>query len=191
MVTKIIVGLAALWIVIASAVQFQDRFTDTKPPAIARQIERSLTPLRLVSTYGPFAVMTKQRPEIIIEGSDDGVNWREYEFKYKAGDVKRGAFYNIPHQPRIDWQFWFAAMQDPRNNPWVVRLMLRILEGRPEVKGLFRVNPYPDKPPRTIRAVLYNYHFAGPEARKEGIYWTREPIGLYIMPIQLAAGVVQ
>ncbi len=184
---KGVAGFAVILVVVLTAVQYQKRFLNPlNVPAPLHIIERTLAPLQMVNTYGPFAVMTKTRPEIIIEGSDDGANWREYEFKYKPGDVKRGAFYNIPHQPRIDWQFWFAAMQNPRQNPWLLRLMVRILEDKEEVQGLFRVNPFPDAPPRYARAVLYDYRFASPKERKEkGIYWRRQPLGLYVPPIQL------
>ena len=71
--------------------------------------------------YGPFAVMTTERREIIVEGSDDGQTWRPYEFKYKPGELTKPLGWNIPHQPRLDWQMWFAALGSPRNNPWLGR----------------------------------------------------------------------
>ena len=46
-----------------------------------------VAPFRMVNSYGLFAVMTTERREIIVEGSNDGVNWLPYEFKYKPGDV--------------------------------------------------------------------------------------------------------
>jgi len=74
--------------------------------------------VHLVGTYGPFAVITYPRNEIIIEGSDDGETWKEYEFKYKPGNIYRRPPWNIPHQPRLDWQMWFAALSTPNDNPW-------------------------------------------------------------------------
>ena len=88
-----------------------------------RRVDRLIEPLHIVSAYGLFAVMTTQRNEIVIEGSDDGVNWREYEFRYKPGDVTRRPRWNIPHQPRLDWQMWFAALDDPRRLPWFQRFL--------------------------------------------------------------------
>jgi Lipase maturation factor len=83
-----------------------------------------------------FSVMTTTRNEIIVEGSDDGVQWREYEFGYKPGDIKRAPPWNIPHQPRLDWQMWFAALDDAQRVPWFSRFLERLLENEPSVTGL-------------------------------------------------------
>ena len=176
-----IVAFVALWSILASVVQFQNRFwRNSKLPAVVQSINDSIAPLRIVGTYGPFSVMTKKRPEIIIEGSDDRTNWHEYTFKYKPGDLKKGAFWNIPHQPRIDWQLWFAALDSPQRNRWFVRFLARILQGQPEVTAVFENNPFPERPPRYVRALLYDYHFASREERAtENLYWTRDLIRTY------------
>src|SRR5439155_16339510 len=57
--------------------------------AIVAPLAAVTSPLRVVNRYGMFAVMTTTRPEIIIEGSDDGRTWLPYEFRYKPGDLKR------------------------------------------------------------------------------------------------------
>jgi predicted DCC family thiol-disulfide oxidoreductase YuxK len=133
-----------------------------------------LAPFRSVNHYGLFAVMTTRRPEIILEGSDDGVTWRPYEFKYKPGDVKRRPAFIAPHQPRLDWQMWFAALGSYRENPWFVNLCVRLLQGSPEVLALLRTNPFPEAPPRFIRAELYDYHFTNfTERRQTGAWWSR------------------
>src|SRR5262249_52493199 len=75
-------------------------------------------PLRVVSGYGLFAVMTTRRQEIIVEGSQDGRIWLPYEFHWKPGDVNRRPEFVAPHQPRLDWQMWFAALGDIRSSPW-------------------------------------------------------------------------
>src|SRR5436190_23531816 len=67
-----------------------------------------LEPFRILNGYGLFRVMTKERPEIQVEGSADGVDWVSYEFKWKPGDVNRAPRWCAPHQPRLDWQMWFA-----------------------------------------------------------------------------------
>src|SRR5437867_920730 len=82
-------------------------------------------PFRLVNSYGLFSVMTTERPEIVIEGSRDGENWREYEFKWKPGKVKCRPRFVAPRQPRLDWQMWFAALGYYPDNPWVSRLLTR------------------------------------------------------------------
>lgn len=139
--------------------------------------------LRIVNSYGLFAVMTTSRPEIIIEGSNDGVRWSEYEFKYKPGDLKRAPPWVAPHQPRLDWQMWFAALGTYRTTPWFLNFALRLLEGSPDVLILLEKNPFPDEPPQYIRALLYEYRFADPRSRKaSGNWWTRTLKGIYLPP---------
>jgi hypothetical protein len=87
-------------------------------------------PFRLVNSYGLFSVMTLERPEIMVEGSDDANTWQAYEFKWKPGDVKRPPRFVAPHQPRLDWQMWFAALGFYHNHPWVHSFLIRLLEER-------------------------------------------------------------
>ncbi len=143
-------------------------------------------PFRIVNTYGLFAVMTTSREEIVIEGSEDGVTWREYEFRYKPGNVWQRPVWVEPYQPRLDWQMWFAALGTYRENPWMVRLMERLLEGEPEVTRLLKNNPFPGRPPKYVRALRYLYRFTSPEERQRtGAWWTRDARGYYIPPVAL------
>jgi lipase maturation factor 1 len=154
------------------------------PPADA--VIRSLSPFQIINSYGLFAVMTTTRPEIIVEGSNDGVTWLAYEFKYKPGDVARRPAWVAPHQPRLDWQMWFAALGDYQSDPWVVRFMARLLQGSPEVLGLLGRNPFPNAPPHYIRAQLYEYSFTGPAQKKStGAWWNRELKGVYVPTVSL------
>jgi hypothetical protein len=123
--------------------------------------------------------MTTSRDEIIIEGSYDGVEWRDYEFRYKPGDVARPPPWNIPHQPRLDWQMWFAALDDPQRLPWFSRFLERLLENEPTVTVLLETNPFPDKPPIYLRAQFYNYTYASTEEKGTGRWWDRRLLGLY------------
>ena len=95
------VGAIAVLIVFCSLVRMDLRFGGA-PPAFARTIDGWISPFHVVSGYGLFAIMTVNRREIVIEGSYDGNDWYEYEFRYKPGDVNRAALWNIPHQPRLD-----------------------------------------------------------------------------------------
>ena len=142
-----------------------------------------LAALRSFNGYGLFRVMTRERPEVVIEGSNDGVTWNEYEFPWKPGDVRRRPALVAPHQPRVDWQMWFAALGDARGNPWFVNLLVRTLQGTPEVLAFYEWNPFPIHPPRMIRAVRYDYHFT--RAGESG-WWRRERRGLYCQPISLS-----
>ena len=145
-----------------------------------------LSPFRTFSSYGLFAVMTTSRPEIIIEGSTDGVTWFEYDFKYKPGDLKRPPEFVAPHQPRLDWQMWFAALGNYQQNPWLVNFCVRLLQGSPDVLALLERNPFSNAPPRYIRAVTYDYHFTDfATRRKTGAWWRRERTGDYLPTISL------
>jgi predicted DCC family thiol-disulfide oxidoreductase YuxK len=146
----------------------------------------AIAPFEIVNTYGLFAVMTTTRPEIVIEGSNDGTTWLPYEFKYKPGDLYRHPSWVAPHQPRLDWQMWFAALGDYRSAPWILQFMESLLEGSPQVLDLLHKNPFPNAPPHYLRAQLYQYHFTSPEQRrKNGYWWWRELKGEYVPAISL------
>src|SRR5258708_37473872 len=147
-----------------------------------------LEPFHLVNGYGLFSVMTTFRPEIVVEGSRDGVNWLAYEFKWKPGDPKRRPRFVAPHQPRLDWQMWFAALGYFNNNLWFKKFLMRVLEDSPQVLTLLGTNPFPDEPPKFIRAVLYHYRFTTLAERKAtGAWWERERRGMYCPILQLGA----
>jgi len=149
------------------------------PRPLARLFD-ALEPFHFVNSYGLFAVMTTWRPEIIVEGSYDGRYWEEYEFKWKPGDVCRGPRFVAPHQPRLDWQMWFAALGAHVSNTWFERFLERLREGSPEVLALLAKNPFQDGPPRYVRGVLYDYRFTTRAERSEsGAWWQRERRGLY------------
>jgi predicted DCC family thiol-disulfide oxidoreductase YuxK len=148
--------------------------------------EEQIAPFRTINDYGLFMVMTTERHEIIVQGSDDGVHWSDYEFKYKSGDLNQRPRFVAPFQPRLDWQMWFAALGSVDQNPWFQNFCIRLLEGSPEVAALLQKNPFPDKPPRYVRAELYNYQFTNfAERRATGAWWKRESIGEYLPPVSL------
>jgi predicted DCC family thiol-disulfide oxidoreductase YuxK len=141
---------------------------------------------RIVNGYGLFRVMTKDRGEIVIEGSADGIDWLPYEFKWKPGDVQRAPGWCAPHQPRLDWQMWFAALATPQQNPWFGGLVVRLLQGSRDVSRLLARNPFPDRPPRYIRASFYRYRFTTLEERRQsGGWWKRQELGEYLPTVSL------
>jgi hypothetical protein len=155
-------------------------------PAPAMTLYEWSAPFRSVNRYGLFAVMTTSRREIIVEGSDDQLTWLAYEFKHKPGDLKRQPDFVAPHQPRLDWQMWFAALGDYRRNPWFINFCYRLLQGSPEVLSLLERNPFPEAPPKYIRAVVYDYHFTDFAARRaDGAWWRRELRGEYCPMLSL------
>jgi hypothetical protein len=153
-------------------------------PEPLETLTRDLSPFQVVNSYGLFAVMTTTRREIIVEGSNDGENWQPYEFRYKPGNLYRAPRWIQPFQPRLDWQMWFAALGNYESNPWFPGLMLRLLQGSPEVLGLLENNPFPSHPPRLVRAELFDYSFTGEETHaRTGAWWKRQSLGIYLPPV--------
>ena len=149
-------------------------------------IYRVLAPFGIVNSYGPFAVMTKVRNEIVIEGSEDRSTWQEYQFKYKPGNMDKCPGWVAPHQPRIDWQMWFAALHNPEHERWLFNLLIRLLQNSEPVTAIFRHNPFPNDPPASVRARVYKYSFTSPEERKEtGRCWNRSLVAEYYPPISI------
>lgn len=174
-------GLMAAIVIPVSVAQFGEQ-AGIEPTILApvRAAGEWLAPFRTINTYGLFAVMTTTRDEIVIEGSDDQVTWLTYEFKDKPGNLYRRPAFVAPYQPRLDWQMWFAALGSVRSNPWFTNLCVQLLEGSPAVLSLLSTNPFPDHPPRFIRAELYDYRFTTlAEHRATGAWWTRTPAGEY------------
>ena len=178
------VNAVAVVIVFCSLVQITARFGGD-PPAWAQTAESWVDPLHIVSGYGLFSIMTTERNEIVIEGSYDGSDWLEYEFRYKPGDLMRAPLWNIPHQPRLDWQMWFAALDDPRRLRWFWRFMQRLLENEPTVTALLDRNPFADKPPLYVRAQFYDYTFASSDEKAKGQWWDRQLLGQYFPTVHL------
>ncbi|MEP5765944.1 MAG: lipase maturation factor family protein [Halieaceae bacterium] len=147
-------------------------------PRPAHELLAWTAPLHMANGYGLFAFMTKQRQEIVIEGSSDGREWRTYELPYKPGALARAPVWATPHQPRLDWQLWFAALAPVERNPWFKNLVVRLLTGSEPVLNLFAYNPFPEGPPRYIRARLYQYQFSEWQTwRETGQWWTRRYAG--------------
>ncbi len=158
----------------------------------ARQImNTSFNSLHLVGTYGAFGSITRPRYEVIVEGTDDAVitsvtRWREYEFKGKPGDLHYRPPQIAPYHLRLDWLMWFAAMSSYQDYPWFVNFMAKLLEGDPAVLSLLRSNPFPDKPPKYVRALQYEYHFTTPQEKKQtGSWWKRTLTGPYFPSVSL------
>ncbi len=174
-----------IFVVTTSGLQLLEMFSFPLP-GIARSYLSFIAPLRIINTYGLFAVMTTARPEIMVEGSNDGVNWKPYEFRYKPGDPKRPPPWVEPHQPRLDWQMWFASLGGPQQNAWFYSFAARLMQGSAPVLRLLARNPFPSAPPRYIRAVVYDYHFTDFDTRKaSGAWWQRREQALYLAPVSL------
>jgi len=169
-------GLAPAMVIAVSAAVFFTGTLTGRPPAWLGLVYRTST----FNNYGLFSVMTTERREINIEGSSDGETWKPYAFRYKPGPLDRAPVWVAPHQPRLDWQMWFAALGDYRRNDWLANLMTRLLQGERTVLALMEKNPFEDEPPKQVRAVIYRYEFTDPEERHAtGNWWKRSDRFLY------------
>jgi hypothetical protein len=151
----------------------------------------SFNSLHLVGTYGAFGSITRPRYEIIVEGTSDEVitsttRWREYEFEGKPGQVNYRPPQIAPYHLRLDWLMWFAAMSSYQEYPWFVNFVAKLLQNDGAVLSLLRKNPFPERPPRYVRALLYEYHFTDPAERKRtGNWWTRSLVGSYFPTVSM------
>jgi len=140
----------------------------------------ALEPFRIANRYGLFAVMTRGRYEIEFQGSDDGQSWLPYHFRYKPQELQEPPRIYAPYQPRFDWNLWFASLGSWREYPIVPNTEVRLLSNGKDVLELFADNPFPQQPPRQIRAVLWQYWFTSmAEKRNTGMWWRRQMLGRY------------
>ncbi len=178
----------ALIVLLSNFTQAWERFGPGEPPAPLAAIAGTVSRFGVSNLYGFFGVMTTTRREIVLQGSTDGEHWQDYGFRYKPGDPQRCPRWSIPHQPRLDWQLWFAALQSPYQSPWLGDLLYRLLEASPRVLGLFADNPFVDGPPNYVRGMLYRYRFTtGQERAATGACWVRESLGPYTPTLSLEA----
>jgi predicted DCC family thiol-disulfide oxidoreductase YuxK len=156
------------------------------PPVLEplARVYEYVAPFRSINSYGLFATMTTERPEITLQGSRDGVHWEDYEFKDKPGPLRRPPPFVAPYMPRLDWQMWFAAMQDARATPWMGPFVLRLFQAQPDVLALLGRDPFHGQPPRYLRAKLDDYRFTTfAEKRATGDWWRSTPRGMYFPEI--------
>jgi hypothetical protein len=173
-----VVHLAVPLLLALSGLSLVRELAYTRWPRWGNEVLGWVAPFRSVNGYGLFRVMTTDRPELILEGSMDGVRWQSYELRYKPGAVDRRPRFVAPFHPRLDWQLWFAALDPVGSFGWLQALADRLRTGVPEVLALFGGNPFPGTPPRFVRAVLYDYRFSTPEERRRtGAWWVREREG--------------
>jgi hypothetical protein len=146
----------------------------------------SYDPFNLVNTYGAFGSVGRTRLNVVFEGTMDSVpdetaHWIPYIYKALPVALDKRPVQIAPYQPRLDWQMWFASMSTPNEYPWTVTLVSKLLHNDPGAVGLFAANPFPDKPPRYVRAVLYRYSFAKP-GNPQHLWWTGERVGDLWLP---------
>lgn len=178
--------LAAMILVVAGTYLSSMLLGRSVLPAQVYPLVGIVRPFSIVNSYGLFAVMTTKRYEIVLEGSNDLETWLEYEFKYKPGDVRRAPRYAAPHQPRLDWQMWFAALGNLQQNPWFLRFAKQLLEANPKLLKLIARDPFNGTAPHYVRALLYDYTFVSlDEHSSSGNWWRRDYLRVYLPAISL------
>jgi len=150
-----------------------------------QMMNTSFTRLPLVNTYGAFGSVGRERNELVFEGTDDAVptpetRWRAYEFKCKPGDPDRRPCWMSPYHYRLDWLIWFAAMGSPREYPWAIHLVWKLLHADAGARALLGTDPFGGIPPRFIRVDLYRYRFA---PRGSHGWWERDRVGAWLPPL--------
>jgi lipase maturation factor 1 len=170
-------SLAGLGLIFLQIIALWNHYS---PTITTRKILRYIYHLHIANRYGIFAIMTTDRYEIIIEGSDDETEWKEYYFWHKPSELTRRPRRISPYQPRIDWQAWFLPFGAFEEQDWFKSLLICLLKGSPSVLSLLRHNPFPEKPPQFIRAQIYLYEFSDQKTKKKlGFWWTRQYLGPY------------
>src|ERR1044072_3096966 len=169
--------------VIIALLSIQPVYNMTSPQ---QRMNASFDPLDLVNTYGAFGSVGTERYNVVFEGTMDkypenSAHWKAYPYKGLPVALDKRPPQIAPYQPRLDWQMWFASMAQPDEYPWTLHLIWKLLHNDPAMLKLFAGNPFPDRPPRYIRAILYRYRFAKP-GNPEGLWWTRTRIGAYWLP---------
>jgi len=143
----------------------------------------------LVNTYGAFGTIGRERLNVVFQGTDSdtslgAVDWKDYLYQALPVDVHEMPVQVAPYQPHLDWQMWFAAMGTYNQYPWTLHLVWKLLHNDPAALSFFRNNPFPDHPPRYIRAVLYKYSFA-PPGNADGAWWTRDFQDDWLPPLSI------
>ena len=158
----------------------------------ARQVmNASYDPLHLVNSYGAFGSITRPRYEVVIEGTADpepgpDAAWREYAFRGKPGDPRRRPPQVAPYHLRLDWLMWFCALGPWDSQPWFANLLAKLLQNDPATRSLLAADPFPEVPPRFVRALLYEYRFTTREERaRTGAWWVRRLVADYFPAVSL------
>ena len=181
-----ITGFVLAWLTYANVFLVLEQVFRTVP--LPAKPVALLEPFRVSNQYGLFGRMTWRRYEIEFQGSDDGTNWTPYPYRFKPQNPAVAPGIYAPYQPRFDWNLWFASLGEWRDYPWVFRAEQLMLSNDRDVLSLFASNPFPNKPPKQIRTVLWQYWFTNiATKRATGMWWRREYLGLYAPSLELEA----
>lgn len=172
------VGLSAATIMLVSTFLLWEMVSGQRLPERITPLVSQVRAYGITQRYHVFPTINRQRLEVELEGSQDGLNWVPYRFRHKPQDPAIRPAVVLPHQPRLDWMIWFVTLSLPMNARWLDGLVYGLFENTPEVTALLANNPFSDRPPRYVRANVYRYRFTTPRERSEsGHWWVRESAG--------------
>ncbi|CDW59927.1 lipase maturation factor 2 [Trichuris trichiura] len=188
--TLICIMATAVFSVSLVPLTFIDRFTWDHIPQQLKDAHEATEKYHIAHSYGLFASMTGVggRPEIVLEGANKiNGTWKEYNFLYKPGAPYRRPPIVEPHQPRLDWQMWFASLTNSfREMPWFLSMTHKLLKQSKPVMKLIDKSPF-EKPPKYIRATLYTYNFTNWDDLRND-WWTRKAKKEFMPPTSVDNG---
>jgi hypothetical protein len=186
--------LPLYWLVVTTAVAVLVLVLSWRPARnlVSRHqlMNASFNRWHLVNAYGAFGSVTRQRDEVVIEGTEaerpTEADWREYGFYGKPGDPDRRPRQWAPYHLRLDWLLWFVPLGAARQ-PWFAALLAHLLDADPRLLRLVRVDPFAGRPPRLIRVRMFRYRFARrDEHRATGAIWVRHELYELVPPVSAA-----
>ncbi|MGD8583072.1 MAG: lipase maturation factor family protein [Gammaproteobacteria bacterium] len=173
-------SLMAAFILVISSAQLVMLSTGKPVGGIMLKVLETMESYRMFNMYHVFPTMTTERIELVVSGSIDGSEWRQYRFRYKPDTLNEQPPLVMPHQPRLDWQIWFVPLH-PKHLPWFEEFLYALLRNSPDVNALLANDPFPDQAPRYIKVDAYKYTFTTPEQRRQtGRWWNREALGPFL-----------
>jgi hypothetical protein len=178
--SNVMLPIFAFMILASSTIAFTSMVSNIQVPDMLRKSAGLVRLWGIGHIFHVFPNMQVERHELQLEGSDDGIEWKAYTFRYKPAALDEEPAFIIPHQPRLDWMIWFVPPRPTNMEYWFDRFVTKVHQGSPAVLGLLEQNPFPDKPPRYIRVQVYQYWFTSIDERTEsGRWWRREYLGQF------------
>jgi uncharacterized membrane protein YphA (DoxX/SURF4 family) len=153
-----------------------------EPVPVAGWVARVLAPFHLAGSYTMFLIVPSERFGFVVQASDDGASWSDYELLGIPSRVDRAPRCFAPYHDYLAFRLWFAGFCPPAEDGWLTTLQQRLLAAEPAVEALFTHVPFAGRPPNWVRLVWCRFRFAPPEQRAQGTFWVREEVAVRIPP---------
>ena len=176
---RVFAGVVVVLCVAASIGPFLSQFGVPVRPAALARVDAALRPFRIASCYTMFCIVPAERYGLVVQGSDDGENWRDYEPLGIPSREERAPVLFAPYHDYLGFKLWFAGFCPPSQDGWLRVLQHRLLAGEPAVTRLFAKAPFAGAP-KWVRIAWFRFCFATPEQRAMGQFWVREGLGIRV-----------